>query len=201
MESNVILVHISNGHNKLLPFCLGFMVSSYCSLLLLVTINPTRLIRSPLKEGTELSNQRLMAEPKETVQVGRTWGRSGSHCQCICGCWELHRMTYQKGGCYYEDMGRSQETEDMIELELERTRNNKYKSISIPSSLPFLLLCPTYWSFYGCSPIWQNSPSMRMSFTRQSPNHQGDFSAYFLISSVGCSYPSGHYSSLPACSA
>lgn len=65
-------------------------------------------------------------------------------------------MTYQKGGCYYEDMGSSQETEDMIELDLERTRNNKYKSISIPSSLLFLLLCPTYffWSFYGCSPIW-----------------------------------------------
>ena len=52
-------------------------------------------------------------------------------------------MTYQKGGSYYEDMGSSQETEDRIELDLERARSNKYKFSSIPSSLLFLLLCPT----------------------------------------------------------
>lgn len=51
-------------------------------------------------------------------------------------------MTYEKGGSYYEDVGSSQETEDRIELDLERTRSNKYKFISIPSSLLFLLLCP-----------------------------------------------------------
>ena len=52
-------------------------------------------------------------------------------------------MTYQKGGSYYEDMGSSQETEDRIELDLERARSNKYKVSSIPSSRLFLLLCPT----------------------------------------------------------
>ena len=126
MESNVVLIPISNGCDKLLPACLRFMVSSYCSLFLLAAFNPRRLIRSPLKEGPELSNGRLTSEPKEAVKVGRTWECSRSH-------YWLHmwlQVTTQndfikKGGGYYKDMGSSQGAEGRIELDLESTRRNK----------------------------------------------------------------------------
>ena len=111
-------------------------------------------------------------------------------------------MTYQKGGSYYEDMGSSQETEDRIELDLERARSNKYKFSSIPSSLLFLLLCPTCFLLVILLLL-----THLVEFTfhedelyKIESQPQGDFNAYLLISSVRCSSSSGHYSSFPACS-
>lgn len=71
MESNVCPIPISNGRDKLLPACLRFMVNSYCSLFLLATFNTRHLIRSPLKEETELLNGRVRSKLKEAIKAGR----------------------------------------------------------------------------------------------------------------------------------
>lgn len=70
MESNVCPIPISNGRDKLLPARLRFTVNSYCSLFLLATFNTRHLIRSPLKEETELLSGRDRSKLKEVVKVG-----------------------------------------------------------------------------------------------------------------------------------
>lgn len=82
----------------------------------------------------------------------------------------------KKGGGYYKDMGNSQGTEGRIELELESTRRNKYKFISILFSLLFLLLCPTCFllvillllhPFGIIHPPWQPVLQIRVPTTRE----------------------------------
>lgn len=136
MESNVILVHISNGHNKLLPFISRFMVSSYCSLFLLVTINPRCLIRSPLKGGNRTVKPKAHGWTK-----GDSTGRQdlGTFLEAIISAYvasgNYTEWLIRKGDVIMRTWGVLQK-QDMIELDLERTRNNKYKSISIPSLTP-----------------------------------------------------------------
>lgn len=85
MESNVRPIPISNGCDKVLPACLRFMVNSYCSLLLLATFNTRHLIRSPLKEETDLLNGRARSKLKEAVKTGRFLRQVGNVLEAIIG--------------------------------------------------------------------------------------------------------------------
>lgn len=85
MESNVCPLPISNGHDKLLPACLRFTVNSYCSLFLLATLNTRHLMRSPLKEETELLSGRDRSKLKKVVKAGRPLQQIGNVLEAIIG--------------------------------------------------------------------------------------------------------------------